>query len=105
MFPDLTQREASLLYHGAFSFYLATLSHNDTVPLSKLPESLVRPLWDTPLSQNYVLFTLNMEAADSIEALVCSTKPHWITLHNTIRPREEYVYNTTFKNVSAHSRK
>jgi len=105
MFSDLTQREASLLYHGTFSFYLATLSHNDTVSLSKLPESLARPLWENPLSQEYVPFTVHMEAADSIEALVCSTKPHWITLHNTIRSREEYVYNTTFKNVSAHSRK
>jgi len=105
MFPDLTQTEASLLYHGAFSFYLVTLSHNDTVPFSKLPESLVRPLWETPLSKEYVPFAVNMEAADFIEALVCSNKPRWITLHNTIRSREEYVYNTTFKNVSARSRK
>jgi len=46
-----------------------------------------------------------MEAADSFETLVCSTKPQWITLHSTIRSREEYVYNTTLKNVLAHSRK
>jgi len=103
-FPILHKEKPHFYTTGTSSFYLDTLSYNDTVPLSKLPEFLARPLWESPLSQEYVPFTVSMEAADSFETLVCSTKSHWITLHNTIRSREEYVYYTTFKNVSSHSR-